>query len=92
MVRSSFPNALHDVFIVIVALLLEKEPSNLQAQSLDQLISKGSARGMRFHLHTFIQKLGLTRKTDSYIGMAIVGGAAAVGTLLLAGLIRRARK
>ncbi|KAH9479576.1 mitochondrial membrane protein [Psilocybe cubensis] len=54
-------------------LLLEKEPTNLQAQSLAQLISKGAAR-------------------DGYIGMAIVGGVAAVGTILLAGLIRRARK
>ncbi|KAG6869235.1 mitochondrial membrane protein [Termitomyces sp. T159_Od127] len=55
------------------ALLLDKEPSNLQAQSLSSLIDKSVAR-------------------EGYIGMALVGGAAAVGTLLLAGLIRRARK
>ncbi|PPQ65469.1 hypothetical protein CVT26_000109 [Gymnopilus dilepis] len=54
-------------------LLLEKEPTNLQAQSLAQLIEKGAAR-------------------DGYIGMALVGGAAALGTLIVAGLIRRARK
>ncbi|KDR65724.1 hypothetical protein GALMADRAFT_260131 [Galerina marginata CBS 339.88] len=54
------------------ALLLEKEPTNLQAQSLSQLIEKGAAR-------------------DGYIGMALVGGAAALGTLVVAGLIRRAR-
>lgn len=28
------------------ALLLEKEPTNLQAQSLGQLIERGAARGM----------------------------------------------
>ncbi|KAG5731465.1 Mitochondria fission 1 protein [Termitomyces sp. T112] len=55
------------------ALLLDKEPSNLQAQSLSSLIDKAVSR-------------------EGYIGMALVGGAAAVGTLLLAGLIRRARK
>jgi fission 1 protein len=55
------------------ALLLEKEPTNMQSQSLAQLIDKGAAR-------------------DGYIGMALVGGAAALGTLLVAGLIRRARK
>ncbi|KAG6890093.1 mitochondrial membrane protein [Termitomyces sp. Mi166 len=55
------------------ALLLDKEPSNLQAQSLSSLIDKAVSR-------------------EGYIGMALAGGAAAVGTLLLAGLIRRARK
>ncbi|KAF8817569.1 mitochondrial fission 1 protein [Phlegmacium glaucopus] len=55
------------------ALLMEKEPTNLQAQSLGQLIDKGVAR-------------------EGYIGMALVGGAAAVGTLLIAGLIRRAAR
>jgi len=55
------------------ALLIEKEPTNLQAQSLGQLIDRGVAR-------------------EGYIGMALVGGAAAVGTLLIAGLIRRAAR
>ncbi|KAG8930445.1 mitochondrial membrane protein [Tulasnella sp. 419] len=55
------------------SLLLEKEPSNLQAQSLETLIDRAVAR-------------------DGYIGMALVGGAAAVGTLLLASLVRRSRK
>ncbi|CAK5273953.1 unnamed protein product [Mycena citricolor] len=55
------------------ALLLEKEPSNLQAASLSQLIDKGVTR-------------------EGYIGMAIVGGVAALGTLLAAGLIRRATR
>ncbi|KAF8492998.1 hypothetical protein F5888DRAFT_1618358 [Russula emetica] len=53
--------------------LLEKEPTNMQAQSLDTLIEKAVKR-------------------EGYIGMAIAGGAAAVGTLLLAGLIRRASR
>ncbi|KAN0109652.1 mitochondria fission 1 protein [Russula decolorans] len=53
--------------------LLEKEPTNMQAQSLDTLIDKAVKR-------------------EGYIGMAIAGGAAAVGTLLLAGLVRRAAR
>ncbi|TFK25625.1 mitochondrial fission 1 protein [Coprinopsis marcescibilis] len=57
------------------ALLLEKEPLNLQAQSLSQVIEQKVARGM---------------KLQGYIGMAIVGGAAALGAILLAGVIRRA--
>ncbi|KAF8239359.1 mitochondrial fission 1 protein [Tricholoma matsutake] len=55
------------------ALLLEKEPSNLQALSLGQLIDKAVAR-------------------DGYIGMALAGGVAAVGTLILASLLRRAAR
>ncbi|KAF9054355.1 hypothetical protein BJ165DRAFT_1438232 [Panaeolus papilionaceus] len=55
------------------ALLLEKEPTNLQSQSLGQLIDQGIAR-------------------EGYVGMAIAGGAAALGTLVLAGLIRRAAR
>ncbi|KIK09050.1 hypothetical protein K443DRAFT_672087 [Laccaria amethystina LaAM-08-1] len=55
------------------ALLLEKEPGNLQAQSLAQLIDKGVAR-------------------EGYIGMALAGGVAAIGTIVLAGLIRRATR
>jgi len=55
------------------ALLLEKEPSNMQAQSLAQLIEKGVTR-------------------EGYIGMALAGGAAALGTVILAGLIRRATR
>ncbi|KAI0249713.1 hypothetical protein BJV78DRAFT_1347698 [Lactifluus subvellereus] len=53
--------------------LLEREPTNLQAQSLGNLIDTAVKR-------------------EGYIGMAIAGGAAAVGTLLLAGLIRRATR
>ncbi|KAG5647820.1 mitochondrial membrane protein [Asterophora parasitica] len=55
------------------ALLLDKEPTNMQAQSLGQLIDKGVAR-------------------EGYIGMALAGGAAAIGTVLLATLVRRARR
>ncbi|KAF7294421.1 Mitochondrial fission 1 protein [Mycena kentingensis (nom. inval.)] len=55
------------------ALLLDKEPTNMQAISLAQLIDKGVAR-------------------EGYIGMALVGGAAAIGTLLVAGFIRRATR
>jgi fission 1 protein len=74
------------------ALLLEKEPSNLQAQSLSSLIERSVARG---------QKLILLRKhptdhdvtidfAEGYIGMALAGGAAALGTIVIASLIRRA--
>ncbi|OCH93684.1 mitochondrial fission 1 protein [Obba rivulosa] len=55
------------------SLLLEKEPTNLQAQSLGHLIDERVKR-------------------EGYIGMALVGGAAAIGTLLLAGVIRRATR
>ncbi|KAF8329331.1 mitochondrial fission 1 protein [Cantharellus anzutake] len=51
-------------------LLLQKEPSNLQAQSLASLINQAVTR-------------------DGYIGMALMGGAAAAGMLLVAGLVRR---
>ncbi|THH27468.1 hypothetical protein EUX98_g6716 [Antrodiella citrinella] len=54
-------------------LLLDKEPTNLQAQSLASLIDKKVTQ-------------------EGYIGMAIAGGVAAVGTLILASIIRRAHK
>ncbi|KAI0641942.1 mitochondrial fission 1 protein [Trametes meyenii] len=56
-----------------VALLLDKEPSNLQAQSLASLIDTRVTR-------------------EGYIGMAIVGGVAALSTLALATIIRRASR
>lgn len=75
----------------IQALLMEKEPTNLQAQSLGQLIDKGVARGqcLSFFLTSTLRPYNTT---EGYIGMALVGGAAAVGTLLIAGLIRRAAR
>lgn len=54
-------------------LLIEREPNNLQAQSLNQLIEKGVAR-------------------EGYFGMAIIGGAAAVAGIAIAGLMRRGRR
>ncbi|KAI0051041.1 mitochondrial fission 1 protein [Auriscalpium vulgare] len=54
-------------------LLLDKEPANLQAQSLGTLIEQGVSR-------------------EGYIGMALAGGAAAIGTLLVATLVRRAAR
>lgn len=55
-------------------LLMEKEPGNMQAQSLNGLIEKGVAK-------------------EGYIGMALVGGAAAITTLLIASMVsRRGRK
>ncbi|KAJ8462890.1 hypothetical protein ONZ51_g10615 [Trametes cubensis] len=55
------------------ALLLDKEPSNLQAQSLASLIDQRVTQ-------------------EGYIGMAIVGGVAALSTLALATIIRRASR
>jgi fission 1 protein len=54
-------------------LLLEKEPSNLQAQSLMSLIDQKVTR-------------------EGYVGMALAGAAAVVGTLLVTGLVRRAAR
>ncbi|KAF7770550.1 hypothetical protein Agabi119p4_6524 [Agaricus bisporus var. burnettii] len=55
------------------ALLLEKEPSNMQAQSLSHLIDQAVTK-------------------EGYIGMALAGGAAALGGILLATVIRRASR
>ncbi|KAH7097572.1 mitochondrial fission 1 protein [Auriculariales sp. MPI-PUGE-AT-0066] len=55
------------------ALLLEKEPNNMQAQSLLQLIERADTR-------------------ESYIGMALLGGVAAVGAVAIASLMRRSKK
>ncbi|KAG8220942.1 hypothetical protein J3R82DRAFT_2447 [Butyriboletus roseoflavus] len=54
-------------------LLLEKEPTNLQAQSLASLIEQAVTK-------------------EGYVGMALAGGIAALGTLVIAGLIRRAAR
>ena len=71
---------------------MEKEPTNLQAQSLGQLIDRGVARG-QFPFFFFLNVSNTHMiTTEGYIGMALVGGAAAVGTLLIAGLIRRAAR
>lgn len=63
----------HCILLLPVALLMDREPNNQQAQSLNQLIEKGVAR-------------------EGYIGMALMGGAAAVGSILLASLVRRGRR
>ncbi|KZT65629.1 mitochondrial fission 1 protein [Daedalea quercina L-15889] len=55
------------------SLLMEKEPSNLQAQSLAHLIDERVTK-------------------EGYIGMALAGGAAAIGAILLTSLIRRAAR
>jgi len=55
------------------ALLTEKEPTNLQAQSLAQLIDRAVTR-------------------EGYVGLAIAGGVAALGTFLVASFVRRSKK
>ncbi|KAF8845133.1 mitochondrial fission 1 protein [Paxillus ammoniavirescens] len=54
-------------------LLLQKEPTNMQAQSLGSLIEQAVTK-------------------EGYVGMALAGGVAAISTLLVAGLIRRATR
>jgi len=54
-------------------ILIDKEPSNLQAQSLNTLIDKAITK-------------------EGYIGMALAGGAAALGTILIASMVRRSKK
>lgn len=69
---------------------MEKEPTNLQAQSLGQLIDKGVARGQYLSFFSLPAPYTYMIIAEGYIGMALVGGAAAVGALLIAGLVRRA--
>lgn len=74
----------------VADLLLSKEPENLQAQSLNELIDRAVTKGKAV---THVQPDHTADcLIEGYIGMALVGGAAAVGTLLLAGLVRRGRK
>ncbi|KAF7970964.1 hypothetical protein HWV62_27632 [Athelia sp. TMB] len=54
-------------------LLIDKEPTNMQALSLGQLIDEGVTR-------------------EGYIGMALAGGVAAIGAIVVGGLIRRAAR
>ena len=73
---------------------MEKEPANLQAQSLGQLIDKRAATGesLRSDIDFVFTNDALGSFVDGYIGMALAGGAAAVGAIILAGLIRRAAR
>lgn len=64
----------------------------MQALSLSQLIEKGVARGTLPTFQLSDCSLHGHHCTEGYIGMALVGGAAAVGAVLLAGLIRRATR
>jgi mitochondrial fission 1 protein len=80
-----------NTIIYISALLIEKEPTNMQAQSLSALIEKGVARGMLL-LSPPILALTKLSPIEGYIGMALAGGVAAIGTLVLASLIRRATR
>src|SRR5437667_9422475 len=76
---------------LVTALLIENEPMNLQAQSLSMLIDKAVTRGSLLPLSPTHSPFHLPF-TEGYIGMALAGGVAAVGTLLVAGLIRRATR
>lgn len=91
-----FPSCHHTLFSVDLnlGLLIDKEPSNMQALSLASLIDKGVTRGSSLPT-TFIIVIALTPSQPSiegYIGMALAGGAAAIGAILVGGLIRRAAR
>ena len=91
-----FPSCHHTLFSVDLnlGLLIDKEPSNMQALSLASLIDKGVTRGSSLPT-TFIIVITLTPSQSSiegYIGMALAGGAAAIGAILVGGLIRRAAR
>jgi len=78
------------------ALLLEREPNNLQAQSLAQLIEKGVQRGA-FSSSPFFLSLSveLTLRgvpAEGYIGMALVGTAAAASAVVAAWLFSPKRR
>lgn len=75
----------------LTALLLEKEPTNMQALSLAELIESKVTQGTVAHLADS-RPLNTHFLIEGYIGMAIAGGAAAIGTLLIAGLVRRATR
>ena len=72
-------------------MLLEKEPNNLQALSLAELVEKKMTRGTPL---VSVRLLTVTNliDTEGYIGLGLAAGAAALGTLLLAGLVRRANR
>ena len=66
---------------------MEKEPTNLQAQSLASLIEQAVTKGSCSKLQVFSHSHFIS---EGYVGMALAGGVAALGTLVIAGLIRRA--
>ena len=76
--------------LITIGLLLQKEPSNLQAQSLDALISQAVTKGMLRFLPSCAASSIFP--AEGYIGMALAGGAAAIGTLIIANFIRRATR
>jgi hypothetical protein len=84
-----------------IDLLLSKEPTNMQAQSLNSLIEAGVAKGLSSSFRPFARTSSLpmlthrlsvhVQYTEGYIGMAIAGGVVAVVGVLAAGIFRSAR-
>lgn len=68
----------------------------MQAQSLSGLIDTRMTRGPPpVTLSDCVVRRSLnvsSYSTEGYIGMALAGGAAAIGTLIIAGLVRRAAR
>ncbi|POY70517.1 hypothetical protein BMF94_6431 [Rhodotorula taiwanensis] len=62
------------------SMLLEKEPNNMQSQSLKQLIESAVAKG-EFQPGPLTDRL---ESTEGYVGMAIAGGAAAAAGIMFA--------
>lgn len=86
-----------------VGMLLEKEPNNFQAQSLnaliEQAVSKGELRdhpflAMRFQRDAYhLAHSPQSPSAEGYVGMAIAGGvAAAAGILFTALMTSRGRR
>ena len=96
--KNSMVIAVAEIYIIrmltlSLGLLLEKEPTNMQAQSLSNLIEKKVTRGVSspLQLPTSVANKEVCR-VDGYIGMAMVGGIAAVSAVVATALLRRATR
>lgn len=63
----------------------------MQAQSLASLIDKKVTQGNFLNFVSCCMRIDFAA-AEGYIGMALAGSAAAVGALLIAGIIRRATR
>jgi len=77
-------------------LLLHVEPHNRQAQSLRDLIDAAETKegyiGESVWANTSTTRANSDRALVPDIGIGLVAGAAAVGGILVAGLLKRARR
>jgi fission 1 protein len=73
----------------VIDLLLSVEPDNMQAQSLRTLIEQSVTRDG--YIGEFISVQDSSDSTDT-TGMGLLAGAAAVTGLVVAGVLKRARR